>query len=106
MKPQQPSADAKCAELFALLSDYLDGSLDPELCAKLQEHIDHCPPCQGFLASLRRTVDWCRGNQGVKLSPQLAAQTRALLLEECRRALEGAPRRKRPPKPRSCSHCE
>ncbi len=105
MKPQQSSADAKCAELLALLSDYLDGSLEPALVARLERHLQHCPPCQTFLASLRRTVEWCRRNQVDKLSPEVAARTRALLLEECRRAMEGAPR-KRPPKPRGCGHCE
>ncbi len=106
MKPQQSPADTKCAELLSLLSDYLDGSLDPALVARLERHLKHCPPCQAFLASLRRTVEWCHRNQVDKLSPEVAARTRALLLEECRRAMKGAPPRKRPPKPRNCSNCE
>jgi anti-sigma factor RsiW len=49
-----------CREHFAALSEYLDGELDPAVCADLEEHMDDCPPCQAFLESLRRTVDLTR----------------------------------------------
>lgn len=45
-----------CKELFARLSEYLDGELDPEMCSRLEGHIEDCPPCVAFLESLRRTV--------------------------------------------------
>jgi anti-sigma factor RsiW len=49
-----------CREVFARLSEYLDGELDPGICSHLEEHMDDCPPCQAFLESLRRTVDLTR----------------------------------------------
>ncbi len=49
-----------CKELFARLSEYLDGELDPEFCSRLEGHIEDCPPCVAFLESLRRTVEAAR----------------------------------------------
>jgi mycothiol system anti-sigma-R factor len=60
-----------CREIFARLSEYLDGELDPEVCAGLEEHMDDCPPCQAFLESLRRTVDLTRHLPGQELPEEL-----------------------------------
>ena len=46
----------RCREIFARLSEYLDRDLDPALCEHIEEHLDGCPPCLAFLASLRATV--------------------------------------------------
>ena len=45
-----------CREIFARLSEYLDGELESDICSQLEEHMDDCPPCQAFLETLRRTV--------------------------------------------------
>lgn len=46
----------ECRELFARLSEYIDGELDTSLCAETEAHLGDCPPCRSFLESLRRTV--------------------------------------------------
>jgi anti-sigma factor RsiW len=46
--------------MFARLSEYLDGELDPASCSGIEAHMDDCPPCKAFLESLRRTVDLAR----------------------------------------------
>ena len=46
----------ECREIFARLSEYLDGELDPAMCEAMQLHLGDCAPCQEFLESLRRTV--------------------------------------------------
>jgi len=46
----------RCRELFARLSEYLDGELDEAHCAEAEVHLEDCPPCRDFLESLRRTV--------------------------------------------------
>lgn len=51
---------ASCREMFARLSEYLDGELDAEVCSGIDDHMEDCPPCQAFLESLRRTVDLSR----------------------------------------------
>jgi RNA polymerase sigma-70 factor (ECF subfamily) len=46
----------RCKEMFAELSDYLDGQLDETFCEELEQHMDGCEPCQAFLATLEATV--------------------------------------------------
>ncbi len=48
--------DPACLEVFARLSDYIDGELDPVDCRHIEEHIADCPPCIEFLRSLRQCV--------------------------------------------------
>ena len=51
---------AGCREMFARLSEYLDGELDAEICSRIEAHMGDCPPCEAFLESLRRTVNLAR----------------------------------------------
>ena len=60
-----------CREIFARLSEYLDGELDPAFCSRLEEHMGDCPPCEAFLESLRRTVDLTRGLPRQELPEEL-----------------------------------
>jgi RNA polymerase sigma-70 factor (ECF subfamily) len=55
---------ARCKEMFAELSDYLDEQLDDSLCQELARHMDGCHPCQAFVASLEATIDYCRKSGG------------------------------------------
>jgi anti-sigma factor (TIGR02949 family) len=51
---------AECKEVFALLSQYIDGELPDDLCQRMAAHIDGCPPCVEFLESLEKTARLCR----------------------------------------------
>jgi len=53
---QHGPGSRQCRELFARLSEYLDGELDPGICDETDRHLENCSPCQEFLESLRRTV--------------------------------------------------
>jgi len=57
---RQPAKSRTCRQIFAALSDYLDESLDPEICKKVEAHMAGCTPCEAFLADLERTVERCR----------------------------------------------
>ena len=46
----------ECLALFAKLSEYLDGELDPGACASVEGHMADCGRCREFLESLRRAV--------------------------------------------------
>ena len=72
-----------CREIFERLSEYLDQELDPELCSKIERHLDGCEPCEAFLESLRRTI----GHVGRARSEGLPEDLRAQL----RRALDALP---------------
>jgi anti-sigma factor RsiW len=46
----------ECKALFAKLSEYMDGELDPAACAGVDDHMADCERCREFLESLRRAV--------------------------------------------------
>lgn len=69
-----------CSGVFARLSEYLDGELSPELCAKMKEHIEDCAPCVEFVNSLQKTVDLTK-------SPAIKDTAPEPITEECRNAL-------------------
>ena len=45
-----------CREVVELLSDYLDGALDPLERARVAAHLEMCPECTAYLAQLRATI--------------------------------------------------
>jgi RNA polymerase sigma-70 factor (ECF subfamily) len=90
--PEKSRRPRGCKELFAELSDYLDGALDDALCDELEKHLDGCAPCETFLDSLEQTVEQCRLHTSTRLNPRAAARTRKALLEEYQQVL--ASRRK------------
>ena len=52
-------AGKDCDELLSELADFLHGELDPARKAKLQAHLEDCPPCfetADFQAHLRHLV--------------------------------------------------
>lgn len=69
----------ECGDVFALLSDYLDGELPEELCARIGEHIGDCAPCVEFVESLKRARALCRGFEASERPAQLAPDLRAQL---------------------------
>ena len=76
-----------CQEIFAMLSEYLNLELRPELCAEIETHLADCPPCVEFADSLRKTVDLCRAYEPGVMPAPLTAQARAQLEEAWRRML-------------------
>ena len=56
-KHEHRAKDPACLEIFAHLSEFLDGELRAEDCAKIEAHIADCPPCVEFLKGLRNSVE-------------------------------------------------
>jgi RNA polymerase sigma-70 factor (ECF subfamily) len=85
-KTEKPRGVAKkrpvaCRELFAELSEYLDGNLEPKSCEKMQAHIEGCPACVAFLRELRGTIERCRTAQ-VACDEKVVARLQAALTRE------------------------
>lgn len=47
----------QCKELLGDLSDYIDGQLQAELCATIEEHMKTCENCRIVVNTLRKTVE-------------------------------------------------
>jgi anti-sigma factor (TIGR02949 family) len=45
-----------CKEVVELLSDYLEGTLQPGKRARVRAHLETCPECMAYLAQLRTTI--------------------------------------------------
>lgn len=48
--------DLSCQIIMDNLGDYLDGDLEPELCADIEKHIDTCQDCQIVINTLKKTI--------------------------------------------------
>jgi anti-sigma factor RsiW len=46
-----------CRQLVELVTDYLDGALDPRDRARFEEHVMTCPPCHAHIDQMRKTID-------------------------------------------------
>ncbi|MEK7284161.1 MAG: zf-HC2 domain-containing protein [Acidobacteriota bacterium] len=71
-----------CREMADCLSDYLDGELQADLRALIDEHRGECPPCEAFIRTLVRTVEAIRAQPREPLSADL----RKSLADSLRRA--------------------
>jgi len=46
-----------CHNLISTLSDYIDGELEPALCAELEQHLADCDNCRIVVNTLRKTIE-------------------------------------------------
>ena len=59
-----------CRSLLGSLSDYIDGDLQAELCAQIEEHMRGCENCRIVVDTLRKTVELYEAcNQADELPP-------------------------------------
>lgn len=79
----------ECREIFAGLSEYLDGRVEARSCAEMSRHIEACPACVAFLGDLRQAIDRCRALD-VSGDPAVARRLRSILTQEYLRMM-GAP---------------
>jgi RNA polymerase sigma-70 factor (ECF subfamily) len=77
---------AECRELFANLSEYLDGRVEPKTCEAMRGHIEACPTCIAFLRKLRAAIDQCR-SLAIPCDPAVSSRPRAILTKEYMRLL-------------------
>ena len=64
--------DQHCKELLGTLSEYIDGTLQKELCAELEKHLAGCDNCRIVVNTLRKTVDLYReSSQGEEMPEEI-----------------------------------
>ena len=79
--------DRRCKQIFATLSEYLDGQLPAKNCRELERHLRGCRPCIAYLESLQTTVEACRKFKAPR-PPALSKQVKAALVAAVQRARE------------------
>ena len=53
----------KCEELLAMLNEYVDGTVDPGVCAEFEQHLAGCNPCQVVVDNIRQTITLYKDGQ-------------------------------------------
>ncbi|MCS7091411.1 MAG: zf-HC2 domain-containing protein [Verrucomicrobiota bacterium] len=72
----------RCEELLRVLSEYVDGTVDPGWCKEFEQHLAGCNPCQGVVDNLRKTLVLCRNGEPFEL-PEAFRQRLHAVLREC-----------------------
>ncbi len=78
----------ECRTYFALLSDYIDGELDPEARQALEAHLEKCTVCSQCLLSLKRSIELYHDASGQEAPPEVVARLKSALKECMERTAE------------------
>ena len=76
----------ECRDLFANLSEYMDGRISAPSCDEMRAHIEACPACVAFLRELRTAMDRCKSLE-MTCDATVAQRLRAILTQEYLRML-------------------
>ena len=68
-----------CRELIAVLDEYLDGTLPPDVVIDLERHLAVCEPCRAYLATYRKTRELGARAASVDMPEEMKTRLRALL---------------------------
>lgn len=79
--------DPACLEVFARLSEYIDGELGQLDCSHIEDHIADCPPCVDFLRSLRECIQASKEIEGRAECPPVPPELEARLKAAWQNAL-------------------
>jgi predicted anti-sigma-YlaC factor YlaD len=76
----------ECRRMRALLSDFLDHSLHWRTSRSLEAHLESCPPCRVYIASVERTILLYRERPVVDVPVAVRGHLRELLRERHEKA--------------------
>lgn len=69
----------KCEELLKILSDYVDGEIDPSLCKEFERHLEGCDPCKIVVDTVRKTITLYRESEVYEIPLDFRNRLHALL---------------------------
>jgi hypothetical protein len=69
----------KCEELLALLSEYVDGAVDPGVCEEFEKHMAGCNPCQVVIDNIRNTITLYKAGKPYELPIEFRQRLHAAL---------------------------
>ena len=76
-----------CQELTELVTDYLEGALEPGLVRAIERHLAGCPHCTEYVAQVRRSIEITR-RTGARTGDEPDLVVPPELLDALRRAVE------------------
>ena len=69
----------KCAELLAILNEYVEGTVDPAICEEFEKHMAGCNPCQVVVDNIRKTITLYKAGQPYELPVRFRQQLHSVL---------------------------
>jgi len=69
----------KCEELLKYLNEYVDGTVDPEVCEEFEKHMAGCNPCKIVVDNIRKTITLYKEGQPYKLPAEFRQRLRTAL---------------------------
>lgn len=73
-----------CDDLLRQLNEYVDGPIDPGVCAAFEKHLVSCNPCQVVVDNIRKTISLYREGQPVELPAELHSRLHSALRDRWR----------------------
>lgn len=71
----------RCEEMLKALNDYVDGQIEPAICAELERHLADCNPCQVVVDNIRKTITLYKQGEVFEFPAELHDQLRRCLKE-------------------------
>ncbi len=87
---EPPMRPRHCRQMFASLSDYIDGLAEDARTREMEKHLSDCKPCVAFLDSLKLAVEQCRTYEPV-CDTSRAEELRKDLVAKYDAAIEALP---------------
>ena len=71
-----------CKEAIAVLGDFLEQALSPEVGRDLEAHLSECEPCRAYLNTYDKTRRLVARAGRAQMPPELRARLRRFLLDQ------------------------
>lgn len=75
------SVNVSCVEVRREISDYVDGTVDPELRGRMEEHFRRCDRCTAILDGTRNVVRLIAGGMAFDVPPEFSQRLRQKLAQ-------------------------
>lgn len=60
---EESEAAEPCPDVLQMYSRHVEGDISSDVCRQMEEHLRHCPRCNGACDSLRRTLALCSSSR-------------------------------------------
>jgi anti-sigma factor RsiW len=85
-----------CSDFLKELTDYLDGVIDADTKAELDEHLAWCHNCFVICNTTKQTIEIYRGSELYELPDDLRSRLRSAIVQKCEKKkaeAESAPKK-------------
>lgn len=72
-------SSASCPDVLTAYSKHLEDEISPDLCAKMEEHLETCPHCRGACNSLKSTLALCQSTPTQQVPKQVQESVKTAL---------------------------